>query len=918
MRSTQSLPHACAIALVLACNVHDLGGFGGPLYLSPPLVATSAVIPDLARHRSRVIEQTDDMLRVLAGSLRVELTAREVALAEDRFALQILGAARATDGWLFLAEDGSVARADSFLGPLQPLGHVPRPEARKLPAPLTATCGRLAYGTPDPRASLWTTDGTAPIAPAPGTPPGIVMSAAFADADHGMVVLDGGELFVTRDGAGTFERVPLGRAAAKDVACLAGELYVTTSTGIAIFDRGGTRVGSARPAPPPALEPGAYARIAAAALRRYGDVVAESFGGVVAADGRVLVPIEHALQPIAGTPSNAGLRALGSARDCTAVRWGRDVAMTCSDGLFRVDARTLHSERLAGRRDGERACATLSGDGDRAVWSFDPWVWAGAQSQCTLVGGRVTQRPLGGNELVGIRDGQPVVVLTALDKNQIGVRDAAHETDLQRFDLRGAALQIGHQIPYDAWQLSADGTTAINTAAGWLVHVALSDGAVTTRRLPDGAYRTGFVTGEQGVAAGEDLATLWLTDDGGAHWHPHSVPVEGALFVPHAELREEGGYWHPDRPVACSGSRCVIDKHVVVSFDTTPLSSTGRVLASSADPDVFTMPPPERALGCAYRGAARPAPRTEDRDDRSLDENGRTRFQRPGVDVTLRRAPDDSWHASWHGRDWRGPYTARYASGPLEQDAWNTSRVELLYATRDGIVISPRDASAVAVWMPAGGQPRAILDDASALSPGSRVVGPEIEDVLTLPDGALAVLFAHRRDGPPTGFHELMVVDRSGKVTARRTFFWDGWPRDITFRSGIAVLDGTVGIETSGDQTRPGWFFSIEADAARREIARLDPATTPICPARKPGALSIRVANTAAEPSVHETSGWIRHVYLHGSAPACMQAIELGAVVYFEGREVFAIASPARDLRTEVYQGDIYRATRQEVRCAAP
>jgi prephenate dehydrogenase len=43
MRSRQSLPHACAIALVLACNVHELG--------------------------------TDDVLRVIAGSLRVELTA---------------------------------------------------------------------------------------------------------------------------------------------------------------------------------------------------------------------------------------------------------------------------------------------------------------------------------------------------------------------------------------------------------------------------------------------------------------------------------------------------------------------------------------------------------------------------------------------------------------------------------------------------------------------------------------------------------------------------------------------------------------------------------------------------------------------------------------------------------------------------
>ena len=146
-----------------------------------------------------------------------------------------------------------------------------------------------------------------------------------------------------------------------------------------------------------------------------------------------------------------------------------------------------------------------------------------------------------------------------------------------------------------------------------------------------------------------------------------------------------------------------------------------------------------------------------------------------------------------------------------------------------------------------------------------------------------------------------------------------GLAHDITFRSGIAVIDGTVGIETGADQTHPGWFFSIDAAAPRRELAKLDLVSMPVCPARKPGALSIRIGHTATDPSVDGTGGtWIRRVYLHGNAPGRLQAIEFGNALYFEGYEVFAVASPAGDLRTEVYQPDIYQATRQEVRCAAP
>lgn len=241
------------------------------------------------------VVERGDVTRVVAGPLRAELTADGVALADDRFADRIVAAVRVAPGaaWLFLAADGTVARARSFLGPLERFGYVPQ-RAEGAPDWSTASHGRLAIAVRDPRASLWTTDGSAPVAPAHGLPPGIVMGAAFADADHGMIVVEGGALFVTRDGMRSFARVDLGDAAAASVAAMDGALYVATSSGIAIFDRDGARregPGAAQVMPPsvasvvllPVPDPDAvlYRRVFTAASRRHGALVAEAYYGTI-------------------------------------------------------------------------------------------------------------------------------------------------------------------------------------------------------------------------------------------------------------------------------------------------------------------------------------------------------------------------------------------------------------------------------------------------------------------------------------------------------------------------------------------------------------------------------------------------------------------------------------------------------------
>ena len=234
-----------------------------------PTATTIEVVPEFGPDsRAYLADRAPGVDRVISGSLRAELTPDQVHLAEDQPAASIIGVARVRQGWLFLAADGAVTRADSFLGPLHPLGQVrPPPDAQIVPLP--AMAGRLAFAASDPRATLWTTDGTAPIAPAVGAPAGI-KSVAFADADHGMVVVTGGELFGTRDGAASFERIDLGDAAAAGVASVHGELHVATSSGTAVFDRDGVRTGSSTEDPRPADDPKLAARVYAAALRRYG------------------------------------------------------------------------------------------------------------------------------------------------------------------------------------------------------------------------------------------------------------------------------------------------------------------------------------------------------------------------------------------------------------------------------------------------------------------------------------------------------------------------------------------------------------------------------------------------------------------------------------------------------------------------
>jgi hypothetical protein len=860
---------------------------------------TVAIRPELGFGPIRIaVVERGQVERVVAGGLRGEVTANGVALADDRFASWIVGVVRARSSWLFLAADGAVARADSFLGPLESLGYVPGIAEGTLAA-LTASQGRLAILTRDPHAMLWTTDGSAPVAAVRGLPPGIVMSAAFADAEHGMIVVEGGAVFATRDAARSFARVDLGDTAAATVAAMDGALYVTTSEGVAIFERDGVLrrgPGPVQAVPGPALpavfgvEDEADARVHrqvfTAVVQRYGALVVEALYGAIAGNGRPVVAVDHGLAALDGSPSALDLTQLEHGHACRVSRWGDDLALICLDGLFRADAKTLRATKVTAESGFQDVA--VSSDGVHAAWECEQ----GRASLCLLDGSRVIRRPHRSDRLLGLHGDAAVVLRPQRERAALVLIDAA--TGAERRSVALPRAPAGTELA-GAWQMTADGAAVIATAraaattgqaAGesWLVRVGLPDGAVTTGRLPRGAIRAGFASAERGVAAGEDASTLWLTTDGGAHWQARHA-VSGV-----------------NRSIACSAGRCVVDDLVVVSFDWPIARAADRVIAAPVQAAAPPAPSRGPGLACKAVDAAQPAPDRNELCRGELDARGRLRFREPNVDVTLAVAPDGRWTAAWHGRDWRGPYPTRVAAGMMAPPG-ETGWLQPARATREGVVISQVGDAQRLVWMPAGGHAAQIGDpDLPAAA---------LDDLLTLPGGELAVLLRFKASGQPDrDYYRLQVVGPGGAIRAHRTYAWD-WGRN----AAVGFLDGTAGVQwAESDPARPRWFVSIDAAAPSRALAALDVAATPVCrtPPGAAGRLSIRIEGPELQDWPADQGKSIARLYWRDGERPCLQAIEARQLL-LGGRDVFVAASPRGDLRTVLDLPDVQKV--RSLRC---
>jgi hypothetical protein len=899
-----------------------------------PVTTTATVLPIINLDRGvRIFDSQGDTQRAATGSLRAEVTRDGVTLARDRFADEIIGAVPVRDGWLFVARDGAVARAASFTGELTALGQLPRRHER-LPVlgVVTPSCGRLALATTDPRASLWTTDGSSSLAPAAGAPVGIVVSAAFADADHGMIIVDGGELFHTRDAGRSFQRVDIGTEAAAEVSCRDGKLRVEASSAILAFDRDGKPI-KAPDAPPWWGTDELRARIHAAALRRE-PALAERFGGVIASDGRALIPVGEALREVA-TASDADLmQVVSRQRSCSAARWGRGFALVCKTGVFRVDGKTLRAtavwrppgqnEDAPRPRHGQRTSppqldlqsATFSSDGVHAVSGCN-FSWAGQyrrfDSVCVLTpDGKIAERARGTDTLVGMR-GDAYFMLRHSPKLTVVEIEAA--TGDERRSIEIAMPPKAPAIVWDQFMVSADGIfsgTAYAASASsalpvevHLLRVDVGNGSVTAVRLPDGATRGVFVDADRAIAVGRDLSRSWVTDDGGASWQVLATDVSGAIAARPASHTPD---WLPEWHIACAGKRCTIDGRIAVTFDATPVTTRERVLASLAP---ITEPPPykstPRRFSCSQHGTARTAPLLENVEDYQLDGKGRSRYQKASVDLRL-AVSANHWSLEWNGRDALGVYGKRTSSGRIAGARRDYDSYQLLRATREGIVMHHLAGENRIVWAPAGGHPVQISDPSLEFG--------NVADLLALADGRLAI--AVNQWDPQVYEHSarytrLIVVDRNGRVVARRTFYRDAEQGD----PGIAYVDNAIGIQwIEDDPDLPRWLHPVAAEP-KRELPPLDLKATPICTGAIDPHASTFVLHEPLERAPQEIyANDVWRVYINERA-RCLQAIELVlGRTNLDAHDVFAVAKRG-ELQVDYYRGNVFRSSWLDIRCKA-
>ena len=174
---------------------------------APPSGAPRVLVDPLGSHkevdygRYRLVGADASTRYALQGSIRLTLTGDHAEAAADGFAYRIVAIAHVASGWLFVSADGTLARSDTFVGPLRRVADVDAPWDH---APTIAD-GRLAlvqHGT------LYTTDGSTPLQPVTALTPGLVLDAIFLDATTGMAVMADHRLLRTRDAGATWLPVP--------------------------------------------------------------------------------------------------------------------------------------------------------------------------------------------------------------------------------------------------------------------------------------------------------------------------------------------------------------------------------------------------------------------------------------------------------------------------------------------------------------------------------------------------------------------------------------------------------------------------------------------------------------------------------------------------------------------------------------
>lgn len=502
------------------------------------VIATGEVHP--------IREEPDGSWDVVVGGLRANVRDVDVKLAHDTFAAPIAAVVPVARAWIFIAHDGTAARSETFLGPLERVGSFPgMPDTPDDPVgPALRGSGRAALVDRD--GHIWTSDGSGPFERLATDPPGPATQCLFASETLGAAILLGGDAYVTRD-AGRTWALTTGWPVSLNLQVRGGRLTSDRRRDAAVYDITGRFV----PAPDDIFreqgpDSSAFAPGAIDVLRRARNPLLSPAQELP--DGSLLSG------DVALDPETAAVRRLYAGLNPGGVSgWthsfsysmGRHGSRSVSVDLRRynvseddagpdpLDWNVYAPDAVVG--------ASLLAPPDRAAPSLR---WGAATVQGEVTPAEPLMRLLA-------TDGRSVVATTRGPEFGAGrivrVDLASGAVTPMNLDERTIAAQRT-DVLRDATILALDGATTLR-----ILH---ADGTSDSRPLPSDVVGFDFADRRRGMAWSEGYRALWRTTDGGDTWRPLVLPFDPPGALP-ARLYSEHPLESSAEQTSLPGTRCL-------------------------------------------------------------------------------------------------------------------------------------------------------------------------------------------------------------------------------------------------------------------------------------------------------------------------------------------------------------------------
>lgn len=518
--------------------------------------APRALLRDLSLESGAVLPEEDGVRPVVLGNLRVAIGAESIAIAEQRFARDVVLAERCGSGWVFVADDGLVAYGEAFLADTRSIGVVPERAA----IDVRSSEGTIAFVDGDGVIRTGPCGGPLRAVEVPAEP---VVDLRMSGL-RGEAILFGGRLASTRDGGETWEFRSFGHEAAYALNATGADVEVRTHG--ALVEPAPLDLEVQMPAGVSMLSKADRDRVIEALWREDSAGLRVQLGSrghlVVLDDGAVVVLVGRDVVRLREGRAEHTEDALPDG--CQLFRFNDGVAAHClqftersfhsTDGLefspldlppmrgvsFADDGRHLGGECMHSARDYGPVCLVDASSGERfeTSWPEGPrsWGWFGDRGLFSS-------------------HGHPSA-LFVLD----GRRSAIERMEARDLDLAFAGWTV------DGWVYGVGVRSGTDSQV--LALFGPGHRLVSARPLPAGAVRARMLDRYRGLAIGESAGLLWTTRDGGARWTPIAIPMEGAPegvpTWPHMDEYDRGMRSH------CGDNSCAIGRVVIEWADAPP------------------------------------------------------------------------------------------------------------------------------------------------------------------------------------------------------------------------------------------------------------------------------------------------------------------------------------------------------------